>query len=447
MIGRSVVSALKDRRGAVAIVMAIALPVVIGAAGIGVEAGKWYMVKRQAQTAADTGAFAGALELAAGISKATAQVTMKAAAEQAAAKQASLNGFTDKVNDVTVVINIPPKTGTNKTDDAVEVIVTRNEPLLFAALFLSEPTAIVARAVGLVEKEGNACILALNNTKDSALWLTGSSELKLDNCSLTSNSKSKKSVLFAGSQETDVSSVWSAGGINSNGGSSLPNNLHTYAWPTADPYSELKVIKPLAEVCPAVNGNKTTSYSGTLSPGVYCGNTKFEGNVTLLPGTYYIDQGDLIFGSGGSGSTVVECSCGTADTGAGVTFVLTSSDPAEDAGNLVTNGNPEITLRAPSRAMDDNGVNYPYPGMLIIQDPDASVSGDSRLNGGVNVFLDGAIYFPHQELVYEGNSGSTACTLIVADSVKVTGSAKMTSSNCEKLGLNKITVLYPSLVE
>ena len=84
MIRRSFVSVLKDRRGAVAIVMAFTLPVVIGAAGLGIEAGTWYLVKRQAQTAADTGAFAGALELAAGISKSTAQETMKEAARQAA---------------------------------------------------------------------------------------------------------------------------------------------------------------------------------------------------------------------------------------------------------------------------------------------------------------------------------------------------------------------------
>ena len=65
--------------------MAITLPVVVGAAGLGVEAGKWYMLKRQAQTAADTGAFAGALELAAGTSgKAT----------PAARKEAARNGFT-----------------------------------------------------------------------------------------------------------------------------------------------------------------------------------------------------------------------------------------------------------------------------------------------------------------------------------------------------------------
>ena len=82
--GRKLSSVLKDRRGAVAIVMAITLPVVIGAAGLGVEVGKWYMLKRQAQTAADGGAFAGALELAAGTNS---------RADPAARQEAARNGY------------------------------------------------------------------------------------------------------------------------------------------------------------------------------------------------------------------------------------------------------------------------------------------------------------------------------------------------------------------
>src|SRR4051794_12813270 len=137
---RSFFSVLRDRRGAVEIVMALALPVVVGMAGLGVEAGKWYLVKRQAQTAADTGAFAGALEMAAGTG---------GNAKSAAVQESSRNGFTQGGN-VTVTVNIPPTSGSQALKpNAVEVIVTRNEPLLFAALFLSAPTQIVARAVGL----------------------------------------------------------------------------------------------------------------------------------------------------------------------------------------------------------------------------------------------------------------------------------------------------------
>jgi Flp pilus assembly protein TadG len=438
-------SILRDRRGAVAIVMAIALPVVIGAAGIGVEAGKWYMIKRQAQTAADAGAFAGALELA-------AQKSLRA--EAAARQEAARNGFPSGGN-VNVDVWNQPKSGayTNSKykDQAIEVVVTQSEPLLFAKLFLSAPTSIVARAVGLVSTTGNACILALNKTKDKSLWLTGNSGVVLDDCSLASNSRSADSILFGGSQDTSVPSVWSAGGISSNGSSTLPPNMNTYSWEVPDPYEKkAQVPKPLPGTCSKLSSN---TYSGTISPantdiykspGVYlfCGDVKLD-SVKLSPGTYYIDQGNLIINA----KAEVTCSCGTV-SGAGVTFVLTSSDSAKNAGNVDINGTAIVTLRAPSKSTDANGINYPYPGMLIIQDPDAKVDGKgSTLNGGANLSLDGALYFPKSEVTYTGNSGSTACTLIVADSVVFKGDTKMSSSGCDDLNLKPITAQYPSLAE
>jgi Flp pilus assembly protein TadG len=224
--GRKFSSVLGDRRGAVAIVMAITLPVVIGAAGLGVEAGKWYMLKRQAQTAADSGAFAGALELAAGTNN---------RADPAARQEAARNGSPEG-GDVTVTVNIPPTSGSHVGNaKAVEVIVTRSEPLLLAKLFLSTPTPIVARAVGLVTVTGNACILATNSSAAKALWITGNTNLTLDNCSLASDSSSSDSIVFQGSSGTVVPSVWSAGGISSNGGATFPDSLHTYAWTVQDP--------------------------------------------------------------------------------------------------------------------------------------------------------------------------------------------------------------------
>jgi Flp pilus assembly protein TadG len=433
MIGRSFVPVLKDRRGVVAIVMAIALPVVVGAAGLGVEAGTWYMMKRQAQTAADAGAFAGALELAA----------LTKQAEPAAVQEAARNGFTTG-GKVEVEVNNPPKTGPKATKaNAIEVIVKIKEPLLLATLFKSGTADIEARAVGFVEQTGNACILALNKTKDKSLVLTGSSTVVLDNCSLASNSSGDQSILFSGSQDTVVPSVWTAGGVGSNGSSTLPPNMNTYAWAVEDPYKDLTVPKPLPVVCKTFPGG---TYSGVLSPGVFCGDVKLN-TVDLKPGTYYIDQGNLTVNS----NATVRCPlCGAASTGAGVTFVLTSSDPKKDAGDVTINGTSDVVLRAPSASPDANGIVYPYPGMLIVQDPDSTVKkggGGSTLNGNTNLVLDGALYFPKSTVDYSGNSGSASCTLIVADTVILSGKTKMTSSGCTDLELSPISAKFPALVE
>src|SRR5260370_18331451 len=54
---------LGDRRGATAILFAVLLPVLIRFAGLGVETGLWYTIKRQNQTAADEAALPAALEI------------------------------------------------------------------------------------------------------------------------------------------------------------------------------------------------------------------------------------------------------------------------------------------------------------------------------------------------------------------------------------------------
>jgi Flp pilus assembly protein TadG len=58
---------LRDRRGAVAVAVAVLLPVLVGFAGIGVEIGLWFAVQRQNRSAADAAAISAALEYAAQI--------------------------------------------------------------------------------------------------------------------------------------------------------------------------------------------------------------------------------------------------------------------------------------------------------------------------------------------------------------------------------------------
>jgi Flp pilus assembly protein TadG len=57
----------RDRRGAVAVALAILFPVLIGFAGLGVEVGMWFWIQRQNQSAADAAAISAALEYAAQI--------------------------------------------------------------------------------------------------------------------------------------------------------------------------------------------------------------------------------------------------------------------------------------------------------------------------------------------------------------------------------------------
>lgn len=65
----------RDRRGVVAIAVAVLLPVLIGFAGIGIEVGLWFAIQRQNQSAADAAALSAALEYAAQPGVATSPTT------------------------------------------------------------------------------------------------------------------------------------------------------------------------------------------------------------------------------------------------------------------------------------------------------------------------------------------------------------------------------------
>src|SRR5690242_16537754 len=94
---------LADKRGTVAIIFGMTLPVLVGMAGLGVEAGLWYRTKRAEQTAADAAAIAGALELL---------HSNKSNMVAAARSDSALNGYPNSSPN-TVTVNNPPQSGPN----------------------------------------------------------------------------------------------------------------------------------------------------------------------------------------------------------------------------------------------------------------------------------------------------------------------------------------------
>lgn len=108
----------RETNGAIAIMTALSLPVVVGFIGMGVEAGLWFHAKRDLQTAADSAAVAAAYEVARGYPNAIAVQTGGSAAAS--------NGYDGSKND-TITVNAPPASGDfNGNNEAVQVIMTRN---------------------------------------------------------------------------------------------------------------------------------------------------------------------------------------------------------------------------------------------------------------------------------------------------------------------------------
>src|SRR5689334_10745381 len=93
---------LASELGNVALVTAIAMPLLIGSAGLGVETSYWYYKQLQLQSAADTAAYAAGLEKRSGSD--IARITLEGS------RTALKNGYDGKGS---LVVNSPPLSGPN----------------------------------------------------------------------------------------------------------------------------------------------------------------------------------------------------------------------------------------------------------------------------------------------------------------------------------------------
>ena len=399
-----------DQRGAVAVMLALMLPVVVGVAALAVETGLWFSERRDLQNAADAAALSGAFELTAG-----RRTTVIPSARAEGRRNAA---------DATFVVRSPPSSGAFAgSTAAVEVTATRSQTLLLSALFLGD-MQVGARAVARIGTLGDPCILALERVESSAAEFSGSADIVLRDCGVKANSSSAQALTVSGNSSLTAAFVETVGGYQVSGSGRLDvGSTMTNAAATEDPFRNL--------ANPPVGGCTHSGYkqngTATLSPGVYCNGFDLgaKANVTLSPGTYVVKGGD------------VKINGGAQVHGRGVTIFLTGS--AGDYAQMDINGGAQVDLTAPDAGS--------YAGVLFFQDRNAPTGGDNKFNGGSAMRLNGALYFPGQQVTFQGNTGNAGgCTRIVADTVTFTGDATLGNA-CASLGLAASGVTPPRLVE
>ncbi len=140
-----VTSAIKKRpeRGYVSLLAAVSIVTLAAFAGLAVDSGYMEVVRRRAQTAADSAALSAAFELQRGD---------RDNMMQAARVDAALNGFVDGQRNTVIAIESPPAAGAyRKNEKAVEASVTQAVPTSFMRILGQSSTTIRARAVALVD--------------------------------------------------------------------------------------------------------------------------------------------------------------------------------------------------------------------------------------------------------------------------------------------------------
>ena len=424
-----------ERSGTSAVVIALSMTGLLGLAGLGTEVGMWYVSKRTMQAASDSAAFSAAMANYNGESKTLYTTEAKSIA-------GSYN-FVDGSNNVTVTVNNPPTKGNYTSDsNAVEVIITQQQPLVVSGLFLNGPTTVSSRSVALTGTPGTGCVLALDGASIDDIFNNGNTNINLIGCDIYDNSPSGSALTLVGSASLTANGAFIVGndsvGNNANltittradGGDGLNTN---WSAPITDPYASYLASYSAPTTC-TFNNQKykaganipASTFSTLASPVVFCGGLDITGNSTVnFPaGVFYITSGVLQV-DGGS----------TLNAPDGTTFVLSGNS------SIQFNGGANINVVA-----DAGG---PFPGVAFaVVAP--SGSGTSSFEGGATMNITGAIYDPSNSTTWAGgsNSNGTPCTQIVAQSIDFKGNSYF-GDNCTGYGFPNANIgkLATRLVE
>lgn len=300
-----------------------------------------------------------------------------------------------------------PEVEVSGNQDDVVIAASANIKTVLLSIMRIESIPVSVRARARIVDRLPACLLALNEAMSGAVSFNGASEFYADDCVIHTNSKDAKGL------DISTNSHPVAAGFCSAGGFSAPEGINPKPRGNcrrmADPLEGLQ--KPVVSNCNGNgNGKKNSVGSGetvTLSPGTFCGGLTIQGNATLSPGVYVINDGQL------------SVNAQAAVNGTGVTFYFTGPKSG-----FTINGGASVNIEAPTSGT--------YGGIVIFQDPLAIASGNKKientLNGGADTVIQGGIYTPNQSIRINGSSGfgqNSRYMPVIADTITVTGSSKI----------------------
>jgi Flp pilus assembly protein TadG len=508
----------RDERGVSAIIVALTLTVLVGFAGLGVETGLWYSIKRQNQSAADAAALSAAYEILAGN---TTPENLTAAATRAATQ----NGYTGN----TPVLTYPYSDAI--VSNAVGVKLDKPQATLLTGLFLPSVT-IETKAVARVFPAAPGCILTLSPTGED-VEVSGSSTLSAPDCSVMAASTDNCAINDhdAGGSIT-AKYLITAGQVSTGQGCSVvsptnpPANMSAgilTGLPSAqftDPYGASSGLTYFTNPCTGTGGylshafltcnipspepGACTSGTPSIAGGVrFCGGLSIKNaTVDLVPsggigsvapvnnGSGYTSTPTVTFsggggsgaaatatvqgkkvisytltspgsgytsaptitisGGGGSGATatatvsngviwitdgdlalqangVLECTTCNTSTGAGVTIIFTTTKAGGGSiGAPTMQSNPTIdNLSAPTSGT--------YAGLLMVQDTvaGATYTTSATFQGTPGQTLNGLVYTPNSNLLFQGNPSVTnSCLLVVANQLSLKGNSTLATGGC-----------------
>lgn len=417
----------RDKRGNALIIMAGALPLVIGSAGLASDTIQWTLWKRQLQRAADSAALAAVYDRIAN-NGATTNVSA------AVTNDLGRNNHTG----ISLVGGYPQlayPAGTNWTNP-VRVTLALQKSLGFSSVFLANAPVITTQATAATVSTGVYCVVSLVETGETGIKATGNGDINMG-CGMITNSTSLTAAIATGSSEVTASPIAAVGDIqnsdNWGGAELLPFTVKQ-----ADPFKDVNppAFSPCQGNANKLSWNNTGTYDLSVS---HANQTICVSAIDLQKGivnlgtdaVYVIDGGSFDIGS----QSTVNCTrC---------TIILTNSDTGSSPtiGKLNFNANGQINMSAPTSGT--------YDGILFYQDRRAP-SGSSevnKINGNSDSVLTGAFYFPKQQIQINGSGGLTmTCAQFVSYTIEFSGNSSINNTCTGGYGDGKIMGKHVRLV-
>jgi hypothetical protein len=301
---------------------------------------------------------------------------------------------------------------------SISMSATGTVPTRFMGIMGFSQLNVSVHSSTLSSMDGLGCVLSLNAHASGAITGQGSTNVVLNGCSLYDNSDNATALAVGGSAQITALSVGVVGNLTGRSNITTTQGIGTGIGAVADPYANASY--PAFSSC--TYQNFTAKDTITISPGVYCNGMRLNAgaNVTLDPGIYYLDGGDLTVNGG---ATL---------TGSGVTLVFTSQNRNGFATASI-NGNATINLTPPKFGGT--------AGIVIFGDRRMPEGTTFTFNGGATQYLGGAIYLPSAAVSFSGGaSTSTSCTQLIGNTVTFTGNSGF-ALNCNNYGTKPFSPL------
>jgi len=399
----------RDEGGQAIVLAALMMMTLLFFVGLAVDAGQLFVAKRTEQEAADSAAFAGAIVIYKGAQPPSAATVTAAIAQ--ATLVATMNGYTDGVDNTRVFVYSPPLSGNYSGDpNHVEVIITRQiRTALVPAQSVLNP--VTARGVAGAESYNNGYALIALDTActPGAVQVMPNMDIHLYGGGMLVNSCAPDSMSgFTAGQDFRICPVAGCGAngafpVDVVGGASgqfFPGalTLNTGVAPLADPFAGYP--KPQ---CPSLSVSPPVPCSALPTNSSGYGNTAFAGVWTntldgkdLCGGIYILKGGGL----GGDIGRDTNPSHNDPTTGLpcdGKVFIFNTMTNYPLSGGTCSqigrSGNHPILLRPMTTGI--------YANFQLYQDPACTV--DVQIGGNQDLDAGGTVYIPNATLHLNGN--------------------------------------------